>query len=504
MDRDGSDSEELDFEVADAAGALPMAVAVRSPKWATARKWPRLERGQIDRMHTGKELNEAPDTEEIPRAVAEPNLRSLFGLPSERERLALHFLLDHAGVTLMARLPLGDEVAFLGAVGIGGTTLGRPYPSGSYSVSNDGWIAYTSQANEQCWWAVEGHAAYQHAILEIVGADTVEKAAQFEANTSSATLRKMRRHVVLTRAGGNLKPAPADIYLGGPDGVLPLTHLRGGMLPQHDLPVVREINFKSSADGRDIQGWYITPPDFDASKKYPLILEIHGGPFANYGPRFSAEMQLYAAAGYVVFYCNPRGSTSYGEEFGNLIHHAYPGDDYHDLMSGVDAMIDKGFVDPERLYVTGGSGGGVLTAWIVGKTDRFRAAVVAKPVINWASFVLTADASPFFTQYWFPGMHWDHYEHYWKRSPLSLVGNVTIPTMLLTGEEDYRTPISETEQYYAALKLRGVDSVMVRIPGAGHGIATRPSQMIGKVLHVLHWFDSHGGQARQATEKSGP
>jgi dipeptidyl aminopeptidase/acylaminoacyl peptidase len=148
-------------------------------------------------------------------------------------------------------------------------------------------------------------------------------------------------------------------------------------------------------------------------------------------------------------------------------------------------------VDPDQLYVTGGSGGGVLTAWIVGKTDRFRAAVVAKPVINWTSFVLTADNSPYFTRYWFPEHALGGSEHYWQRSPLSLVGNVSTPTMLLTGESDYRTPISESEQYYQALKLRGVDTAMVRIPGASHSIAKRPSQLMAKVAAVLEWFERH-------------
>jgi len=154
-------------------------------------------------------------------------------------------------------------------------------------------------------------------------------------------------------------------------------------------------------------------------------------------------------------------------------------------------VIARGFVDEDQLYVTGGSGGGVLTAWIVGKTDRFRAAVVAKPVINWASFVLTADAAPYFWRYWFPGYPWEHPEHYWARSPLSLVGNVKTPTMLLTGEEDHRTPISESEQYYQALRLQGVDTAFVRIPGASHGIANRPSQLLAKVATVLAWFDEH-------------
>ncbi len=208
---------------------------------------------------------------------------------------------------------------------------------------------------------------------------------------------------------------------------------------------------------------------------------------------FSAEDQLYAAAGYVVLYLNPRGSTSYGEEFGNLIHHAYPSHDYDDLMSGVDAVIEQGFVDPDRLYVTGGSGGGVLSAWIVGHTDRFRAAVVQKPVINWYSFVLNADGIPFFYRYWFPGPPWEHMEQYMERSPLSYVGNVTTPTMIINGEVDYRTPISEAQQFYAGLQIAGVPSVLVRIPDASHGIASKPSNLIGKVQYVLAWFQKWGG-----------
>lgn len=221
-----------------------------------------------------------------------------------------------------------------------------------------------------------------------------------------------------------------------------------------------------------------------------MILEIHGGPFSAYGPWFSMEVQLYAAAGYVVFYANPRGSTSYGEEFGNLIHHNYPGQDYDDLMSGVDAVINQGFVDPEELFVTGGSGGGVLTAWIVGKTNRFKAAVVAKPVINWYSFVLYSDGSSYHN-YWFPGVPWENQDHYMKRSPISLVGNVTTPTLLLTGESDFRTPIAETEQYYRALKLQKVETGMVRIPGASHGIAAKPSNLMAKVANILAWFEKY-------------
>ena len=165
-------------------------------------------------------------------------------------------------------------------------------------------------------------------------------------------------------------------------------------------------------------------------------------------------------------------------------------------------MVKKGFVDEDNLFITGGSGGGVLTAWSIGKTDRFRAAVVAKPVINWYSFALTADMYNYFYKYWFPGYPWDHPEEYMERSPISLVGNVTTPTMLLTGTEDWRTPISETEQYYQALKLRQIETAMVRVPGAGHGIAARPSHLIAKVAYILQWFETHKHKADEESVES--
>ena len=286
---------------------------------------------------------------------------------------------------------------------------------------------------------------------------------------------------------------PADLATGSKSSKSThrLTQVNEDLFSHKKLGKVEEIWWESGHDKRKIQGWICKPPNFDANKKYPFILEIHGGPFTNYGDRFSAEVQLYAAAGYVVLYANPRGSTSYGKEFGNLIHHNYPSQDYDDLMSGVDAVLEKGYVDKDQLYVTGGSGGGVLTAWIVGKTNRFKAAVVAKPVINWYSFVLYADGPSFFYKYWFPGKPWDNVEHYHKRSPISLVGNVKTPTMLLTGEQDYRTPMGETEQYYAALKLNEVETAMVRIQGAGHGIAAKPSNLMAKVVYILGWFDKY-------------
>ena len=363
----------------------------------------------------------------------------------DRNGRGLYFQYDDRGNTKIGYVSLrGGEVKDL-ARDVGGLSLGRPYSGGQFSVAPNGWFAFTHSR--------PGHPA----------------------------------DVAVARDGSRVRR---------------LTRLNDDLLGHKTLGAVEEIWYESSHDGRRIHAWIVKPPGFEPGKKYPLILEIHGGPFANYGDRFAAELQLYAAAGYVVLYTNPRGSTSYGEEFGNLIHHAYPSHDYDDLISGVDAAIAKGYVDERRLFVTGGSGGGVLTAWIVGKTDRFRAAVVQKPVINWYSFVLTSDGPGFFYRYWFPGLPWENLEHYMARSPLSLVGNVKTPTMLITGEVDYRTPISETEQYYTALKLRKVPAAMVRVPDASHGIANRPSNLIAKVAHVLGWFERHGEPAAPAAAQA--
>ncbi|MCC3859613.1 S9 family peptidase [Pseudemcibacter aquimaris] len=270
-----------------------------------------------------------------------------------------------------------------------------------------------------------------------------------------------------------------------------ITDLNADLLPHRKLASVEEINYKSSHDNIDIQGWLMKPADFDASKKYPLILEIHGGPISHYGPYFAAEMQLMASAGYMVLYVNQRGSTSYGEDFANLLHHNYPNYDYDDVMSGVDHVIGMGNVDEDRLYIAGGSNGGILSSWAIGKTDRFKAAAVIKPLTNWVTGVLNSALARFSFRYEFADALWDNPEEYWKRSPLSLVGNVTTPTMLMTGEEDVTTPIGESEQYYQALKMKGVETILVRIPGAGHGIANRPSQLITKTQHTIKWFDDH-------------
>ena len=343
---------------------------------------------------------------------------------------SLYFSYDERAVRRVSQVSVGGKITAK-VQGLSGTTNGRPYVSGGYSVSHNGVIAYTR--------------------------------------------------------GSASRPADLAVYKSNKTRLL--TEVNEDLLGHKTLGKVHEIIYNSSLDGQEIQGWYITPPDFDPTKKYPLILEIHGGPWLAYGPYFSAELQQMASAGYVVFYDNHRGSKGYGTDFALLLHEKYSSpDDFADHMSGVDAMIAKGFVDKKNLFITGGSAGGIATAYAVGLTDRFNAAVAAKPVINWVSKTLTADSSIGQIRHQFPGMPWDHYEHYWQRSPLSLVGNVKTPTMLLTGENDRRTPISETEQYYQALQLLGIDTMMVRIPGSPHGIAGKPSRLLTKVDHILAWF----------------
>jgi len=266
-----------------------------------------------------------------------------------------------------------------------------------------------------------------------------------------------------------------------------LVNVNEDVLGNVKLGAVEELWFKSP-DGLDLQGWLIKPAEFDANKKYPLLLWIHGGPWAMYSVRFNWEWQNFAANGYAVLYMNPRGSTGYGQDFVNGIQYSYPGKDFDDLMAGVDAAIAKGFIDEENLFVCGGSGGGVLTAWIVGHTDRFRAAVSMRPVINWHSFVGTTDGASWYRQ--FKKYPWEDPLEYAKRSPLHYVANVKTPTLVMTGEADLRTPISQSEEYYRALKLLKKETLLVRMPGEYHGWR-RPSHRLLQQLYLMAWFEKY-------------
>ncbi|WP_440589684.1 S9 family peptidase [Pseudoalteromonas pernae] len=340
---------------------------------------------------------------------------------------------DDYGKRKLAKMSRSGKVTDI-TDSLSGTTLGRPYISGEFSMADNGVIAYTH--------------------------------------------------------GDSQRPADLGIIRKGKNDVV--SAINEDILGHKQLGKVHELTVKSQFDGQEIQGWYITPPNFDESKKYPLILEIHGGPHLAYGPHFAAELQRYAAEGYVVVYVNYRGSTSYGKDFALLLDGKYSSEeDFADHNTAVDELIAKGFIDSNNLFIAGGSAGGIAAAYAIGLTDRFNAAAITKPVINWVSKVLTADSYLGQIRNQFPGMPWDNLEHYWKRSPLSLVGNVTTPAMIMTGEQDRRTPISESEQFYQALKLQKVDTVLIRVPGSPHGIAGRPSRMISKIEHTLAWFERY-------------
>ncbi len=368
---------------------------------------------------------------------------SVGGYEWDADSRAIYVQYDERGETKVARIAL-DGSARVVAEGLSGGGLDRPYTGGSFSVSENDTIAFT----------------------------------------------------------GGTATRPADVQVTRPGGEARyLTSLNTGLLATKSLGEVREITVASSFDGQEIQGWLTLPPGYVEGTRVPLILEIHGGPFAAYGPHFATDNQLYAAAGYAVLSANPRGSTSYGEAFAQGIDKNYPGNDYHDLISIIDRAIALGVADPDRLFVTGGSGGGVLTSWIVGQTDRFQAAATQKPVINWTTQALTADGTGYFGRYWIGARPWENPQAFWDRSPLSLIGNVETPTLVVVGSEDYRTPVSEAVQYYSALQLAGVPTALVRVPGASHSFTNRPSQSAAKASAILAWFERYAdGWDRDAAE----
>ena len=339
---------------------------------------------------------------------------------------------EENGSVTVSRIGLNGSVSPI-TRSVGGGGLDRPYAGGSFSVSRNGTVAFTTDSPG--------------------------------------------------------RPADVAVARGGEPRLL--TRLNDLALSGKALGGLTTLDVRAP-DGGNVPTWIITPPGWQPGTAVPAILEIHGGPYASYGPHFSTDYQLYAAAGYAVIYTNPRGSTGYGQAFADGIEKTYPDSDYDDLMAAVDAAVAAGIADPQNLFVTGGSGGGILTAWIVGKTNRFKAAAAQKPVINWTSMALTADGVPFFGRYWMGSLPWENYQSYWSRSPLSLMANVKTPTLVVVGSEDYRTPVSEAEQLYAALKLVKVPTALVKVPDASHGgIAARPSQSAAKASAIIAWFDKY-------------
>ncbi|MEO7466925.1 MAG: S9 family peptidase [Sphingobium limneticum] len=374
--------------------------------------------------------------------------RSIADLQWASDSHSLFIQYADAGTLKAARLTLSGGIKTV-ATGLAGSQLDRPYTLGAaFSVAPNGAVAFASGSSD----------------------------------------------------------APADLSIARDGRITRLTRLNEALLAGKTLAQTRHLAVRSSFDQRPIDAWLVTPPGFDPTKKYPLILEIHGGPSGSYGgDLFATDMQLYAAAGYIVVYANPRGSSGYGEGFANLIQGDFPGHDYDDLMSVVDAAVAAGSVDPDQMFVTGGSAGGELTAWIVGKTHRFRAAAVQKPVINAISYVLTTDEAGSVPRRWYGKMPWEDVDTYWKHSPLSLVGNVTTPTLIVVGGEDFRTPVSEAEQYYEALQLRGVPTALVEVPHAGHlDLTARPSQSAAKASAILAWFDRYRSALPQQPKADSP
>jgi dipeptidyl aminopeptidase/acylaminoacyl peptidase len=384
------------------------------------------------RSYEADELYVMPRGGGTPRALTARLDRNVASPMWSADSRAIYVMHDDQGSMKVARVGLDGSIRTV-AEGLNGSALDRPYAGGEFSVARDGTVAVT--------------------------------------------------------AGGPQRPS--DIAIARRGAARRLTNLNQELFAGKTLGAVQKIT-ATAFDGKPIEAWLTLPPTPSANGKHPLILEIHGGPHQAYGPAFSTDNQLYASAGYAVLSVNPRGSTSYGEAFANEIDKTYPARDYDDLMSGVDAAIATGQIDADNLFVTGGSGGGVLTSWIIGKTDRFKAAATQKPVINWTSQVLTSDGAPGMTRSWFGKKPWEDQQLYWSRSPLSLVGNVKTPTLVVVGGDDYRTPVSEAEQYYTALQLQGVPTMLVKVPGASHGgLAVRPSQSAAKAAAITAWFDRY-------------
>lgn len=278
-----------------------------------------------------------------------------------------------------------------------------------------------------------------------------------------------------------------DATRRGASSVVQLTHVNEDLLSRLKLASEEEFTTTSTNNTR-VEGWIVKPHNFDPSRKYPLIFEIHGGPHGAYNVGFNPVYQNFAANGFVVLYMNPRGSTGYGSAFGNAIYHNYPGPDYDDLMAAVDATVAKGFVDTDRMYVGGCSGGGVLSSWVIGHTDRFAAAAVRCPVIDWLSFAGHTDI-PLFTYFFFEKPFWEDPKPWLEHSSLMYVGNVKTPTLLMTGELDMRTPMPQSEEFYAALKMRGVPAALLRFEGEYHGTGSKPTNWMRTQLYMMSWYN---------------
>ena len=401
--------------------------------------------------------------------------------------------------------PDGETVAF----------VGFPYTLQSYQAS-ELYVAPVSGGEprkisgdldrdaDQLIWRPDSSGVYfqagNHGTRNIYLASLAGKVRQVTEGVHMLGLASMSRGELAAATRSSFQE-PSDVVLlnlSGNGGGRQLTRVNEDSLIGKRMGTVEEIWYTSTDDTR-VQGWIVKPPDFDESRDYPMILHVHGGPHAMYNVGFSLFYQNLAAYGYVVLYTNPRGSTGYGTEFGNAIDKSYPSVDHEDLMAGVDALLDLGYIDKNRLYITGCSGGGVLSSWAIGHTDRFAAAAVRCPVTNWISFAGTSDIIQW-GYHRFGGYFWDQPDKWLEHSPLMHVGKVTTPTLLMTGELDLRTPMAQTEEYFAALKVQGVETAMLRFQDEYHGTMTKPSNFMRTVLYLVDWFGKHSKAEEEAAE----
>jgi dipeptidyl aminopeptidase/acylaminoacyl peptidase len=346
-------------------------------------------------------------------------------------------------------------------------------------------------------WAPDGRKiieVYGKQGRTILGAFDADNGAQSDLTTGNQAVSQFRASADGTKIIYTVSTATHinDLFVADRNGGEPkqITHVNDELFSKLKLTEPEEISYKTF-DGKTIQAWMQKPPDFDAAKKYPLILNIHGGPHAAYGYIFEHEFQWMAAKGYIVLYPNPRGSTTYGQEFGNVIQYHYPGDDYKDLMAGVDEVIRRGYVDEKKLGVTGGSGGGLLTNWVVGQTKRFAAAVSQRDIASWGDWWYTADFT-LFQPNWFKAPPFEDEKDFKTRSPITYIKNVTTPMMFILGESDYRTPPGAGgEQMFRALKFRKIPTVMVRFPNESHELSRsgQPWHRIERLENIVGWFD---------------
>ena len=416
----------------------------------------------------------------------------IFELNIEKKKLTK--LSPDGGVFTSPKIsPDGDLVAFIG-------NPNRDFSSVAfniYTVKNNRTKIHTknlSASPENLFWLSKTKLAFE---VDERGSANI-KILDIQRSSVSNVLNKFKDQFYLTSTNENklfgvyaTSSRPGELATIEDGKIKVLSEFNEIVLSQYSLGKTNEINYQAP-DGTDVQGWYIVPPNFDKNKKYPLVLIIHGGPHSMYRPQFNYLWHQFASDGYVVLYTNPRGSTGYGSDFANVIDNDYPGQgDLSDLLAGVDHVTDLGFIDEDNMYVQGCSGGGVLTAWVVGHDDRFAAAASLCPVTNWISMVGTTDI-PAWTFEWFDVPFWEDPKNWLDRSPIMRTGYIKTPTLFMTGVLDIRTPMPQTEEMYVALKEAGVDTVLVRMNGEWHGTGRRkPTNWFRTYKYLTEWYEKY-------------